>query len=111
MGASTGNMLVDKYASLLHIFETASSIGLPIMVHCEDSETINANMDRMRKTYGDDPPVILHPAIRSEEACFESSALAAQLAKTFNSTHQHSSGNPSPWWKHNRRGSGGSPPF
>ena len=47
MGASTGNMLVDKYASLLHIFETASSIGLPIMVHCEDSETINANMDRM----------------------------------------------------------------
>ena len=84
MGASTGNMLVDKYASLLHIFETASSIGLPIMVHCEDSETINANMDRMRKTYGDDPPVILHPAIRSEEACFESSALAAQLAKTFN---------------------------
>jgi dihydroorotase len=83
MGSSTGNMLVDRYGSLLKIFETTAKLGLPLMAHCEDTETINRNMEQMRKAYGDDPPVMLHPIIRSEEACYESSALAAQLARTF----------------------------
>ena len=37
----------------------------------------------MKKVYGDDPDVMLHPLIRSEEACFESAALAAALARQF----------------------------
>ena len=83
MGSSTGNMLVDKYGSLLKIFQTAQQTGLPVMAHCEDTDTINHNMAQMKKAYGDDPPVMLHPLIRSEEACYDSSALAAQLARTF----------------------------
>lgn len=85
MGSSTGNMLVDRYGSLLKVFEKAAQAGFLVMAHCEDSDAINRNMEQMRKTYGDfDPPVMLHPMIRSEEACFESSALAAQLARTYN---------------------------
>ena len=83
MGSSTGNMLVDKYGSLLKIFQKAAQQNLPVMAHCEDTETINNNMAQMKKAYGDDPPIVLHPLIRSEEACFESSALAVQLARTF----------------------------
>lgn len=83
MGSSTGNMLVDKYGSLLEIFRSAADIGVPVMAHCEDTDIINRNMAQMVKAYGDDPPVMLHPVIRSEEACYESSALAVQLARTF----------------------------
>lgn len=81
MGSSTGNMLVDRYASLLRIFETAAKLDLQLMAHCEATDIINQNMAAFQKTYGDDPPVMLHPLIRSSEACLESSALAAQLAR------------------------------
>ena len=83
MGSSTGNMLVDKYGSLLKIFETAARLDMPIMAHCEDTDIINRNMAQMKKAYGDDPDVALHPLIRSEEACYESSALAVELARTY----------------------------
>ena len=83
MGSSTGNMLVDKYGSLLKIFQTAAQVDLPVMTHCEDTDIINHQMAQMKKAYGDDPPVMLHPLIRTEEACYDSSALAVQLARTF----------------------------
>ena len=83
MGSSTGNMLVDKYGWLLKVFAEAARLGLPVMAHCEDTDIINRNMEQMKKAYGDDPDVMLHPLIRSEEACFESAALAAALARQF----------------------------
>lgn len=83
MGASTGNMLVDKYGSLLKIFAEAARCDMPIVAHCEDSVTIDAAMQQIKKMYGDDPNVAFHPLIRNEEACYESSALAVLLAKTY----------------------------
>ena len=83
MGSSTGNMRVDKCGSLLKVFAEAARLGLPVMAHCEDTDIINRNMEQMKKAYGDDPDVMLHPLIRSEEACFESAALAAALARQF----------------------------
>ena len=77
MGSSTGNMLVDRREALEHIFSTAP---LPIMAHCEDTGIINRNMAEAKRLYGDDPKVIHHPEIRSEEACYESSRLAVELA-------------------------------
>ena len=78
MGSSTGNMLVDRREALDTIFATA---GLPIMAHCEDTAVINANMERARQLYGDDPTVAHHPEIRSAEACYESTRLAVELAR------------------------------
>ena len=81
MGSSTGNMLVDKYESLLQIFVKAKKLGLPVMTHCEDTDIISRNMAAYQKKYGEDPDVKFHPEIRSVEACYESSSLAVKLAK------------------------------
>ena len=78
MGSSTGNMLVDRSESLDKIF---SSAKLPIMAHCEDTTIINRNMAEAKQRYGEDPKVIHHPEIRSEEACYESTKLAVELAR------------------------------
>ena len=78
MGSSTGNMLVDRRESLEQIF---SSARLPIMAHCEDTDIINRNMAEAKQKYGEDPEVSHHPEIRSEEACYESTRLAVELAK------------------------------
>ncbi len=80
MGASTGNMLVDSDDSLHKIFSNAT---MPVMVHCEDTGMINANMTEAKSRYGDDPDVALHPLIRSEEACYASSSRAVELARTY----------------------------
>ena len=80
MGASTGNMLVDKRSALEQIFATAAAVGLPVMTHCEDSGIINDNMKQAKMRYGDDPDICHHYEIRSEEACFQSSQLAVELA-------------------------------
>lgn len=81
MGSSTGNMLVDKYGSLIKIFQSAAKSGLVVMAHCEDTEIINANMKKTKEQMGEDPDVMFHPIIRSEDACMESSCLAANLAR------------------------------
>ena len=77
MGSSTGNMLVDKRDVLQQLFSKAE---LPIMAHCEDTDIINNNMAEAKRLYGDDPSVVHHPEIRSEEACWQSTKLAVELA-------------------------------
>lgn len=78
MGSSTGNMLVDRRDVLERLFASAK---LPIMAHCEDTDIINRNMAAAKQKYGDDPAVEHHPEIRSEEACWESTRLAVELAE------------------------------
>lgn len=78
MGASTGNMLVDNPEILDQIFASAPT---PIITHCEDTPTIDANLERYRAKYGDDIPAEYHPDIRSREACVLSTTLATDLAK------------------------------
>lgn len=85
MGSSTGNMLVDKREALERIFST---VQLPLMVHCEDTDIIRQQMAEAQQRYGDDPDVSLHSTIRSEEACYRSTALAVSLARRYG-THLH----------------------
>lgn len=84
MGASTGNMLVDRRKALEDIFSTAAEMHLPLMTHCEDSTIINENMKAAKAKYGDDPAITHHCEIRSEKACWQSSSLAVQLALKYN---------------------------
>ncbi len=77
MGSSTGNMLVDRTDSLHTIFKEA---GMIIVAHCEDQHIIANNTRLFRQFHGDDPDIYFHPQIRSEEACYRSSALAVELA-------------------------------
>ena len=76
-------MLVDKRNELEKIFEEANRLDLPIAVHCEDSAIITANSAAIKEREGDDPDVRFHPAIRSEEACYQSTASAVELAKRY----------------------------
>lgn len=78
MGSSTGNMLVDKREMLEELFAKTPKL---IMTHCEDTARINANMAEARQKYGDDPDITHHAEIRDAEACWQSSVLAAEMAK------------------------------
>lgn len=80
MGSSTGNMLVDRHDTLERIFSTAE---LPVMAHCEDTGIINRNMAEAIAEQGDDPDISMHPVIRSEEACWNSTLTAVTLAMKY----------------------------
>lgn len=85
MGSSTGNMLVDNEETLNRLFAEAPCL---IATHCEDEATIKANMAAYREKYGEDVPMRCHAEIRSAEACYKSSAKAAELARK-NNAHLH----------------------
>ncbi len=76
MGSSTGNLLVDNYLTLGKIFGGSE---LLIATHCEDEAIIRENLQRVKES-GEVLTAAHHPVIRDEEACFESSFKAVQLA-------------------------------
>jgi dihydroorotase len=79
MGSSTGNMLVDNPNTLDKIFQEAEVL---IATHCEDESIIKRNLDAI-KAAGRTLTAADHPVIRDEEACYESSLYAIQIAKKY----------------------------
>ncbi len=77
LGSSTGNMLVDNPKILERIFADS---GMLIAVHAENEEIIRRNREHYTQLYGEDLDISFHSRIRSEEACFASSAEAVELA-------------------------------
>jgi dihydroorotase len=80
LGASTGNLLVDSEETLHRLFAESR---LLIATHCEDENIIRQNAASYREKYGEDVPIEMHPLIRSEEACYRSSAYAVNLARKY----------------------------
>ena len=80
MGSSTGNLLVDSPSTLNKIF---SESELLIATHCEDERIIRQNLERL-KAEKKELTAADHPVIRNEEACFESSLRAIQIAQKCN---------------------------
>ncbi|MHC5067002.1 MAG: dihydroorotase [Planctomycetota bacterium] len=78
MGASTGNMLVNKRDVLDALFAEAPCL---ITTHCEDTPMIQAAEAAAHARFGEVIPIEQHPIIRSREACYASSSLAVELAK------------------------------
>jgi dihydroorotase len=79
MGSSTGGMLVDQDERIEQIFRESPTL---IALHCEDQSIISANTAKYKEETGsDDPDVSYHPLIRSEEACYRSTAKAVALAQ------------------------------
>lgn len=81
MGSSTGGLLVDNPLSLEKIFSESEVL---IATHCEDERIIKKNLEQIKAT-GRELTAADHPLIRTDEACFESSFYAVQLAKKFGS--------------------------
>ena len=77
MGSSTGNLLVDNEEALERIFANSE---LLIATHCESEPRIRRHLQEAKEKYGEDVPIQMHPIIRDEEACYESSAHAVTLA-------------------------------
>lgn len=80
MGSSTGNMLVDNPNTLDKIFRESEVL---IATHCEDEKIIRQNLEKIKST-GKILTAADHPIIRDEEACYESSLYAIQIAKKYN---------------------------
>lgn len=81
MGASTGNMLVDDPKTLGLLFANVPTI---LLSHCESSPIISQNEKLFREKFGEDIDASCHPIIRNEECCYQSSKMAVELAKKFN---------------------------
>jgi len=79
MGSSTGNMLVDNPNTLDRVFRESE---LLIATHCEDESIIKKNLEQLKST-GRTLVLADHPVIRDEEACYESSLYAIQIAKKY----------------------------
>jgi len=80
MGSSTGNLLVDNPLTLDRIFRESEVL---IATHCEDEKIIRQNLEKLKAT-GKELTAADHPFIRNDEACFESSLYAIQIAKKYN---------------------------
>ena len=77
MGSSTGNMLVDEKSTLDMLFSIKEK---PVLVHCEDEQTIKENLQAAIERYGEEIPFEEHENIRSRKACIKSSIRALELA-------------------------------
>lgn len=75
---STGNLCVSDPAALEGVFRDSP---VTVVVHCEDSHIIHANLDAAKAKYGDDIPMALHPEIRSRKACVDSTTWAIDTAR------------------------------
>ncbi len=73
-----GNILADQPAMLEKLF--AAHKGL-IAIHSEKEEIIEKNEELYREKYGENVPIVCHPLIRSEQACYEATERAIGLAE------------------------------
>lgn len=80
MGASTGNMLVDNYNTLDKVFRESE---LLIATHCESETIIKENYERIKAEKGE-LTAADHPLIRNVDGCYESSLMAIQIARQYN---------------------------
>jgi dihydroorotase len=76
-----GNLLADNPEVLEKLFSSCQCI---VAIHAEKEQIIEENEARFRDIYGEDVPIACHPLIRSEQACYEASKRAIDLAVKHN---------------------------
>ena len=76
-----GNLLADNPETMEKLFANCKSI---IAIHSEKEQIIEENEHVYREKYGEDVPIEYHPIIRSEEACYEATKRAINLANKHN---------------------------
>jgi dihydroorotase len=57
-----------------------------VATHNEEESVIKANIEEYRSKYGELIPIEMHPRIRSDEACYQSTAKAIELATKYNTS-------------------------
>ena len=79
MGTSTGTLLVEDDFALEQIFKHCP---VTIVTHCEDNETIKANLDKINSR-NKELDASFHPIIRNDVCCYKSSSKVINLAKKY----------------------------
>lgn len=72
-----GNLLADNPETMEKLFANCKSV---IAIHSEKEQIVEANEALYKNTYGENVPVSCHPLIRSEQACYEATKRAIELA-------------------------------
>ena len=80
MGSSTGNLLLDNPVTLDKLFRESEML---IATHCEDERLMKQNYERL-KAENRELTAADHPILKDDIECFESSLVAIQLAKKYN---------------------------
>lgn len=75
-----GNLLADNPETMEKLFSGCKSL---IAIHSEKEQIIEENERRFREQYGEDVPVACHPLIRSEQACYEATLRAIEIANRY----------------------------
>ena len=77
-----GNLLADNPDKMEKLFLNCKSI---IAIHSESENIIEENEKAYGAKYGENVPIEYHPLIRSEEACYQATERAIELAVKHNS--------------------------
>lgn len=75
-----GNLLADNPATMEKLFANCKSI---IAIHSEKEQLVEENENIYREKYGENVPIEFHPIIRSEQACYEATKRAIELANKY----------------------------
>ena len=76
-----GNLLADNPETMEKLFANCKSI---IAIHSEKEQIVEENENIYREKYGENVPFEFHPLIRSEQACYEATKRAIELANKHN---------------------------
>lgn len=76
-----GNLLADNPDTMEKLFAGCKSL---IAIHAEKESIIEENERIYREKYGENVPVSFHPLIRSEQACYEATKRAIDIANKYN---------------------------
>jgi dihydroorotase len=76
-----GNLLADNPETMEKLFANCKSI---IAIHSEKESIVEENENHYKNLYGEDVPVKFHPIIRSEQACYEATKRAIDIANKHN---------------------------
>ncbi|MCQ2219536.1 MAG: dihydroorotase [Paludibacteraceae bacterium] len=78
IGSSTGNMQINNDEAMKQIFKEAPIL---LAVHCEDNAMIQANTEKYKAEFGENPiPISYHELIRNSDACYKSTSNAIDMA-------------------------------
>lgn len=74
--------ILANYPEFLEkLFSRSESL---IALHSEDDAVINNNIAYYKKIYGEEIPIVLHPKIRSEDACVKATKRILEIARKHN---------------------------
>jgi dihydroorotase len=72
-----GNLLADNPETMEKLFANCKSV---IAIHSEKEQIVEENENIYREKYGENVPIEFHPIIRSENACYEATKRAIDIA-------------------------------